>query len=273
MTALANLRSVVHNPQRHNQGLRSAFNHGSEGRGQRLGNLWFATAPHDRTIPWLPTNHHRNQPSHSVVRLVCGHLNLNQTYFGRNRWADTTVRSRGLSAVLGEGLVVEIEGFAGGHPGFWNRLTPLHQKLDVKRKCFLDHLQHFVPSLAGTDTSRNFRRVRGIVVRGLFNHDCVRKFHCTFPRRPACFWLPFQVPLASHPAGWPSIVTVPSLCGWQNCRWLPHVLTWYQPSPSTSRLASLSFGITETYRFEPRTHPRTGVVRHLATLQGVQNPL
>ena len=49
--------------------------------------------------------------------------------------------------------------------------------------------------------------------------------------------------------GWPGTVTRPDFSGWRNWRWLPRVATWYQPSRSTIRIASLTFGTAQASRF------------------------
>ena len=46
----------------------------------------------------------------------------------------------------------------------------------------------------------------------------------------------------------PGIVTLPGFTGWRNCRWLPRVVTRYQPSRSTIRIASLTFGMAQAAR-------------------------
>ena len=51
----------------------------------------------------------------------------------------------------------------------------------------------------------------------------------------------------------PGIVTLPGFTEWRNCRWLPRVVTWYQPSRSTIRIASRTFGMGGPFG-EPDPH-------------------
>lgn len=46
----------------------------------------------------------------------------------------------------------------------------------------------------------------------------------------------------------PGIVTLPGFTGCRNCRWLPRVVIWYQPSRSTIRIASRTFGMAQAVR-------------------------
>jgi len=41
--------------------------------------------------------------------------------------------------------------------------------------------------------------------------------------------------------GFPDTVTVPGLLRWWNCRWLPLVRTWNQPSASSRAMSPLTF--------------------------------
>ena len=65
---------------------------------------------------------------------------------------------------------------------------------------------------------------------------------------------------------------MPGLSGWRNCRWLPRVRVWTQPSRSTSRIASRTVGKTRSVRpsktaaQRQRAQPRTTSDRGPANL-------
>ena len=68
-----------------------------------------------------------------------------------------------------------------------------------------------------------------------------------------------HVPLGTSSPKLPGTVTVPGLSGWRNCRWLPRVRAWTQPSRSTSRTASRTVGKTRSVR-----PSKTAAQRHRA---------
>src|ERR1022692_3834415 len=113
-------------------------------------------------------------------------------------------------------------------------------------KMQLDGLPHFgqdgLFGICQCDTARQIWAPRAIsAVAGSFDHDRVAG-HGVLRSSPACLRMLRSVPGGNSAPGLPAIVTRPGFSGCLYCRWLPAVLTRYQPS------ASISFIISRTFR-------------------------
>src|SRR5215813_115673 len=116
-------------------------------------------------------------------------------------------------------------------------------------KVQLDGLPHLgqdcVLGVCQGDTSRQIRAPCAVsAVAGSFYHDRVAG-HGVLRSSPACLRMLRSVPGVNSALGLPAIVTRPGLSGCLNCRWLPAVVTRYQPSASISLIISRTFRGTD----------------------------
>ena len=110
----------------------------------------------------------------------------------------------------------------------------------------LPHLgQDCVLSVCQGDAARQIRAPSAVsTVAGSFYHDCVAG-HGVLRSSPACLRMLRSVPGGNSALGLPAIVTRPGLSGCFYCRWLPAVVTRYQPSASISLIISRTFRGTD----------------------------
>ena len=109
----------------------------------------------------------------------------------------------------------------------------------------LDGLPHFgqdgLFGICQCDTARQIWAPRAIsAVAGSLDHDRVAG-HGVLRSSLACLRMLRSVPGGNSALGLPTIVTRPGFSGCLYCRWLPAVLTRYQPSASISLIISRTF--------------------------------
>jgi len=98
----------------------------------------------------------------------------------------------------------------------------------------------FFQRAARSHTTRKIRHVSSPVRWSLLKNYCVLDVHF-FSSNPADLRIAFSVPIGMSSPGLPGTVTT---CGFSGClkwRWLPVVLTCFQPSNSISRIKSRTF--------------------------------
>ena len=143
----------------------------------------------------------------------------------------------------------------------WSRYsqTFLLEAVDVELNRFL----HIGFSLRLCPTRRHATRNIGGVCRKsgsslLYNDEIFHYFS------PACSRTLLSVPMASSSPRCPGTVTSPRFAECLNCRWLPRIRTWYQPSASSSRRTSLTFMGRAHLHYTPlhndQAQPRTSRV-------------
>jgi len=125
----------------------------------------------------------------------------------------------------------------------------LSEAIDMQLNSFtnqpLDPSQRF----ARGHTTGQVRHISAIPSPGLFVNDCI--FH--FRLSPACLRTLFKVPRGISSEGCPATVTVPGFLECLYWRWLPRVLSRYQPSSSMNLMTSRTF-MTPSTSLQHRRH-------------------